>query len=644
MKIRLGRGRVAFGSLLLAWLVAAPPAHSQEGTDAIPPASPGEAAAWGAEAVVAVPAPEAAAPAPAPAPETFEPTLLAAWSNPAGTLDQRVERTRRASLENGTWSFDPAARAVLGGGLGGDALERAQAAVLLAPQLPLAHMQLAEALWLQSGEYMAAIRAAIDAVRAIASHPEASAWFAGSGLFVLAAGLGAGALLLLLLTALRSASHAAHDLGHVAPGDPPAFARFALLFAALLLPIVAGEGVFGVALVLLVVCVAYGGARQRVVLAIAAGVLWAALFPLARVGAAALEVFPRDSVARAAYSMSLGLASPGDAARLEAAMAQDPLALRALAMEARRSGSFGRADALYQELLTRVPPDVSALNNAANVRLALGHLEMAIDLYGQALDIEESPVVLFNLSQAYVRGFHVDELNRALSAAQRVDGELIAELTALQRLENGNFVVDLPIDTSLLWRRVLRPGAGEMLAASLRAPLLPGRLGTSQAIAGAAVVAAYVLGLLLGGDGRSRGCTRCGSRICTRCGTDSIGALCESCDCLFNHPEKTDRAMRFARIEALRKRDRRVTRATTVASLLVPGAAGILAGRPLLAFLGALGFTLAVTGFYWRMGVVPDPLVAGSAAPAVFGGIAGLALLIYVATILTSLAQRGGDR
>jgi tetratricopeptide (TPR) repeat protein len=611
---------------------AGQPAQGQPGSPLGDPAVHGAVLGLAAEAAAAPPAPGVRS----------EPALLRAWSDPADSFQQRVERTRRASLEAGTWSFDAAARAALQGSGGEDPLVRAQAAVLLAPELPLAHMELARALWLQANQPMSAIRSVATALRAIASHPEASLWFAGSGLFVLAVGTCVGTLLLLVLVALRAASHAAHDLGHLTPGNAPAFARCALLCALLLVPIAAGEGVLGAAVALLAIGAVYGRPGQRVVLALAAAALWASLFPVARIASAALETFPNDSVARAAYSLTQGIASPEDLARLEAVADSDPLALRALAMDARRSGHLARADALYQRILDR-EPDVAALNNAANIRLALGHMESAIELYGRALDLEESPVVLFNLSQAYVRGFHVDELNRTLAAAQRVDGELVAELTALQRNQNESYVVDLPLGPRPLWQRVLASERGEALAAMLRAPLAPGLLGSSERVAGGALLAALALGVLLGGRvAGSRGCTRCGGRICAHCGERAVGSLCESCDTLFNHPEKTDRALRFARIEALRKRDRRMARAMTFASVVVPGAAGLLVDRPLRALVGAVAFCVAAAGIWWRAGVVPDPWVAGRAAPALFGGLAALALLVYVGSVLASLATRAG--
>ena len=69
-----------------------------------------------------------------------------------------------------------------------------------------------------------------------------------------------------------------------------------------------------------------------------------------------------------------------------------------------------------------------------------------------------------------------------------------------------------------------------------------------------------------------------------------------------------------------------------------------LAGRWLLALCGAVGFAIAAAGLWWRGGVVPDPLVAGNAGPALLGGLAVLALLLHLLAIATSLAApRTGD-
>lgn len=566
-----------------------------------------------------------------------------AWHAPAASLEQRIVRTRRSALGSGAWNLDPAARAIVAGGVEGDALERAQAAVALAPDLPAARMDLARALWLHGDSPMSAIRSAIEAVRAISRHLEASLWFTGTALYALAAALVIGSLLAIFLAGISVAAHAAHDLGHLISANTPVFAQFALLGVVLLVPLILGEGGLGVTLAALAMAIVYGRPAQRVVLGLAAAVLVAGLYPVARSAGAILEAFPSDPVARAAYTSAQGLASPVELARLGAAADRDALAARGLAIHARRTGNLGTADAIYQQLLEEEPADPVLMNNAANIRLELGHMESALDLYRRALELEESPVVLFNLSQAYGRAFQVDDLNRALAQAQTVDAELVAELMTLQGGESEGFVVDLPLPNRLMWSRVLESRRGDGIAAEFRAPLVSGRLGRdAEWLAGAAVLVVLIASLAGARFQPSRWCSRCGARMCPRCdGVGGDGDLCESCTRLFLHPEKTDRKLRLARVNELREREERLNRVATLVSMLVPAAAGILAKRPLASLSGGFFFALTLCFLVWRGGVVPDPLVAGSAASFVFIGVAVLAFLSYAAVVATALAARG---
>ena len=566
-----------------------------------------------------------------------------AWHAPAASLEQRIVRTRRSALSSGAWNLDSAARAIAAGAVEGDPLERAQAAVVLAPDLPAARMDLARALWLHGDSPMSAIRSAVEAVRAIGRHLEASLWFAGTALYVLAAALVIGSLLAILVAGVFVAAHAAHDLGHLVSANAPVFAQYALLGAVLLVPLVLGEGGLGLALAALALAIVYARPAQRVALGLAAAALVAGLHPVARAAGAVLEAFPSDPVARAAYTSAQGLASPVELARLEAAAETDALAARGLAIHARRTGNLGTADAVYQRLLQEEPADLVLMNNAANVRLELGHMESALDLYGRALDLEESPVVLFNLSQAYGRAFQVDDLNHTLALAQAVDPELVAELMALQGGESEGFVVDLPLPNRVMWSRVLESGRGGGIAAEFRAPLVSGRLGRDAELLAAGALCIVLVGSLIGARFQpSRWCGRCGGRMCPRCdGGGGEGDLCESCTRLFLHPEKTDRKLRLARVNELREREDRVNRVAALVSMLVPAAAGLLAKRWLASLLGGFCFALSLCFLVWRGGVVPDPLVAGAAAPFVFVGVSALAFLFYAAVVATSLAARG---
>jgi tetratricopeptide (TPR) repeat protein len=582
------------------------------------------------------------APSQLPVPEVAD-RIERAWLSPTLSLDERVTRTRRASLEAGVSSLDMAARAVLNRSFPGAPLERAEAALKLAPDLPAVHMDRAWALWVHGDSPIAAVRAAVAALMAVPRHPEASLWFGGSGLFVLAIALIAGGLLCIVVATALAIPHAAHDLGDVVPAEMPAFARAALLAGVLMLPLAIGEGLLGLGLALLGVGVSYGHARQRLVLGLAAAAVVVGAFPVARLAGSTLDAFSRDPVAVAAMAAARGIPLAQDVVRLEAAAAAgDLLAERALAIHARRAGSLARADARYQALLEVLPEDAVVANNAAGVRLGLTHMESAIELYSHAAALNESPVVLFNLSQAYGRAFQMEHLAQTLARAQKLDTDVVAELSALQGVDAQAFVVSLPLPASLLWRRVLESRGGEEIAAALRAPVAPGALGRDWRVALFAFSGVWIGAALLGMRlHASRWCERCGSRVCPRCRPASgARATCPPCDRLFHEAVATDRTLRQDRIAALRQRELRWERVAWLASVIVPGSAGFLARRPVSGLLGAVFFAVGATCIVWRSGAVPDPLVAGAAAPLAFVGSAVAAGCAYAIVVATCLAGR----
>jgi tetratricopeptide (TPR) repeat protein len=627
-------GPIGLFALALLWALAAS-GQSPEASPAL--VSPAEA---GPAESVADPA--AVAPPPAPTDPAEQASLIEqAWLAPAADFDARVTRVQRTALELGAWSLDAAARSLAVPDTSASAIDRANAAALLAPDLPAAHMRLAQELWLERGETFAAMRAVRNALSAIGRHLEASLWFAGSGLFVLAVALVAAGLLAAALAGSAALAHAAHDLGHVLPGAVPGFACWAALAAVLALPLALGEGGLGLALALLGVAAIYGGPAQRRAMLIAAAGIALGAYPVIRYAGVAFAALPADPVAQAAFAVAQGIPTPVEVARLTNLADRDPLAARGLAIHARRLGDLARADALYDELLAAGADDVSVQNNAADVQLALGNTDRAIELYAFAARTE-SPIVLFNLAQAYGRAFRVEELNQTIARAQRAGGDLVARLTALQGGSEVGFVADLPPGPGLFWSRAVDSRAGADLAQEFRGHFAPGRLGRDARVFGAVAAALVLIGGMFGARIQpSHACQRCRERICRRCspyGTD--GDVCDGCYTLFFAPEKTDRALRNARVTELREREQRIARVHTALSLLVPGAAGQLAARPLVGWLGAFCFALAGAAFFWRAGVVPDPGVAGAAAPAVFVGAAALAAILYAAAVATSLAAR----
>ena len=75
-------------------------------------------------------------------------------------------------------------------------------------------------------------------------------------------------------------------------------------------------------------------------------------------------------------------------------------------------------------------------------------------------------------------------------------------------------------------------------------------------------------------------------------------------------------------------------------SVVVPGAAGLLARRPMLGFLGLLLFAWAVVLFVWRHGVVADPMAVGGAGPLAFLATAGVMVLLYLGVVVSGITIR----
>lgn len=563
------------------------------------------------------------------------------WLTPGLGILERVRRTRAAARELGVAGFDAAARALLADDDAGAPLLRAQSAVDLAPTLPLAWAALAKARWRQESDAPGAARALFSALRHLDRHLEASLWWRATALHGLALALFFGALAYLAVASLLVAPRAAHDLGdRIVPGAPE-FARALLLGALVLLPAALGEGLAGVGLGLFGVAFACGRGRAKLVHLGAAAVLWLALQPVLRQAGAAMAGLGADPVVAAAWAVETEAASVGELSRLERVADHDPIAERALAVRARRTGNLVEADERYARLLAQGAADAVVENNAANVRLALGDTAGAIALYEHALGRETSAALLFNLSNAQGAAIHPDQQESTLIRAQAIDAEMVGELTDLGGARLG-LVVDLPIPVGLLRQRLAASDAGEGVAADLRAELAPGRLGHGPLHLPIALGAVAILvGLLAGRGEPTHWCPSCGVRRCPRCdGSAGERSLCEACARLLKRPETADPSLRAERIAELRSREKWRERGARVVGTLVPGAAGLLARRPLSGLLGAIVLCAAIIAAGVGRDVVPDPLAVGATGQLAFSIAAALLFLSHLGVSMWALSHR----
>ena len=80
-----------------------------------------------------------------------------------------------------------------------------------------------------------------------------------------------------------------------------------------------------------------------------------------------------------------------------------------------------------------------------------------------------------------------------------------------------------------------------------------------------------------------------------------------------------------------------------MASILLPGFAGMRANRPDLAFSALLLFAGSVFFLVWHEGVVPDPMAVGAGGTFVLGAGALLVCVVYLGVLFNSLiSERRG--
>lgn len=566
----------------------------------------GVALAWPAAAEPAVPGPVE--------------RLAAAFAPRAAgePLEARVERVRSEASRMGMYSAEPAARGVLlAEGLGDDA-ERAAAAVRLAPGLPAAWGALAAA-----SPSLATIPALGRGLLEMERNLDASVWWRATALRVLTCALLAGGLLFLVLSALRLAPVAAHDLSHRLPGRLPPAALGSLLAVIAVTPLLAGEGLVGLAFGALCVSLPWAAARHRAALAASVVAVLAAVYPLTDETGRWIEALHADPDTVAIRNAEVSEIGAAERERLARRVERDdPAAAHALALLSKRSDRLAEAERWLSLAGAHDSGNPVLLNDAANVRFAAGDVREAIQLYERASERGREAAVLFNLAQVYGSRIELRRQENALEAAHAISAGTVRELADLRG--KGRLIVDLSWPASDLRRRLLAVADGRAVAARLRAPFGQGRLASDPVFA-AGALAGLALGLLLVGRGReaSRACVLCGARRCERCEAPPRGERCPSCGA-----------------PAADASPLRVLRAVARPALLraVPGLAGLETGRPWFAWVAIVSAAGAVAAFALREGVVADPLAAGLAGQVAFVLAAAAAALLWAAT--TALALR----
>jgi tetratricopeptide (TPR) repeat protein len=406
-----------------------------------------------------------------------------------------------------------------------------------------------------------------------------------------------------------------------------------------LLPLLFGEGVIGLALALFAVAFAYGSGRQRNMLVMSAILLVIALDPLSRFVSVTTTLVDRDPLGRSVMAVISGQETRADVERLEAAFDENLTAAHALVYHARRNGQVELERTRLDAMQSRYPGDGIVLASIGNLEMRAGRTLSAIGYYERAAAQIDSPTLLFDLSQAYATAFRMEEYEATLGRAQTLGHR---EVAALSNLDDAELVADLPFSDALLRDRLHAVAMEQDSQLILSEALAPGRLGQHWTVlAGAFAVVALFCVLVADRFDHASRCVRCGHRICTRC-EDTVWSeeICEDCHHLFQNPDATDPSLRMARLQALSRREVRIDRFVLLGSLLVPGVAGLASRRPDFALFGLLLFGWILAWIAWPMGRFEDPILMGSAATLCFAVPGVIAVIAYAGIVFASLVVR----
>jgi tetratricopeptide (TPR) repeat protein len=338
-------------------------------------------------------------------------------------------------------------------------------------------------------------------------------------------------------------------------------------------------------------------------------------------------------------SVLAGTETQADVERLELAFEGDLAAAHALAYRARRYGMVELSRERLESISERAPDDAVALANLGNIEMRRGETEQAIEFYERSAAGSDSPVLLFDLSQAYANAFRMEEYEATLVHAQHLGD---AEVSALSSLGDASLVSDLGFPMALLQDRLRSVALSERSEERAISALAPGRLGDAWYLSAGAFLLVALLSLLLADrwDHASQ-CGRCGHRICTRCEeTVWSDEICEDCHYLFQNPEATDPSLRMARLQALAEREVGIERIWLAVSLFIPGMAGFASRRPDFALFGLLLFCWIAVWAVWPSGIFEDPMLMGSAAVLCFAIPGLLAVFAYASLVCVSLIAR----
>jgi tetratricopeptide (TPR) repeat protein len=248
---------------------------------------------------------------------------------------------------------------------------------------------------------------------------------------------------------------------------------------------------------------------------------------------------------------------------------------------------FEEAFQEYKRVLEEAPSTYQARINLGNIYFVLGQYGEAISNYKKALDIRPNSVLAYyDMYLAQSDSFKLKEAAESLATARNLDAPQLNQwLTSSSREGGGPKVIDAVIDFNSIWRatiegRNLREWLDTEPEHGRWTSVLAGLANPSSFLAIAGLLSCGVTLVAFRGRAPAQRCTRCGQPFCASCKSGRDGhEYCSQCVHLFvlgDGLAPETKTMKLYQVERYETKGRRLGR---VASLVLPGASHLLAGR-----------------------------------------------------------------
>ena len=516
--------------------------------------------------------------------------------------------------------------AALTAGRGAQALDLAQGAVDLAPDLPRAHLALAAAQWKHQGAF---VRATGHVLRAGWKHlrePPLRRETLANVALAWASALAFSVALFSLAVLYRHVRTFSHDVQHLLASVGGRWLATVAAVALVLSPVVLGLGPLWAVLVWCGIMAWYFDVRERIGAVVAIAYLSALPFSLPPL---LLLLEAPTSRSQQMYDATVDmLASDAvDALRAAEATAETRYTL---GMRARWSGELEEASRLLAGAEELGANDPDLLTTLGNVRFWLGDANGAVDAYRRAIAHDaDNAIAYFNLSRVYYAITEHQKAGEAFRRASSLDYEATESYAERAKKEGPGFVVSV--------------GAARRL---LGLPIEPGTLHRQaglqlwQWVGGGARrfffafygIATALLVILVGWLRRlvrpSAACGRCGQAACWRCNPELPDQHhCGQCYHAFVAADDIEAQVKIQKEIEVRRYQARTRRVRGILAVLLVGSPDLLRGESLRGLLsmatagtlflllcGAMGWlpmpVHSLAGFEWITATLQGSLLA----------------------------------